>query len=515
LKTNTRGNFDWDLVVTRYDYLKDIQRNPFTVAAAGASFIDTGRIMRLDGTNWTTGDVRGLWRPAGPGGAHEVSFGVHGDRYELVNPVYKIPTWFGGPDATSELYTKSLGKTQTTALWAQDAWRFAPQFRLTVGGRWEDWRAFDGFNLNTTTVATTGAITGTTTINQPTLTAGRFSPKASLSYEPAEDWQVTGSFGVANRFPTVTELYQITTVFGNLINPNPNLRPERALASELAVERKFVDGKVRLSLFNDDVHDMLISQNNAVPNSTVITSFVTNLDHARNRGVELAWQKNNLPAERAEVFGSVTYVDSRILSDPTFVSTTPVAGGFTTAVGKHVPNVPEWRTTLGATYRPTEAWAMTLVGRYQSKIYATLDNIDVVRNVFQAFDPFVVVDARVQYKVTEQGTVSFGIDNIGNANITCSTPSRSALSWSRASSSCRTTGAATSQPRHRGQPGGTQQLADKILASQRHPPDPITRSTVCNMARRMRGNRHSRKCVWHRCLQGRQVDDKSVRYWIV
>jgi hypothetical protein len=57
------------------------------------------------------------------------------------------------------------------------------------------------------------------------------------------------------------------------------------------------------------------------------------------------------------------------------------------------------RPPLGATYRSTEGWAMTLVGHYQSKISATLDNNDVVHNSLP----------------TEQGSVSFGIDNIGNA----------------------------------------------------------------------------------------------------
>jgi iron complex outermembrane recepter protein len=353
LKTNTRGNFDWDVVVTRYDYLTDIQRNPFTVAATGTNFIDTGKITRLDGTNWMTADARGIWRPTGPGGPHEVSFGIHGDRYELVNPIYKTPTWFGGPDATSTLYTDSLGKTQTTAVWVQDAWRLAPQLKLTTGGRWEDWRAFDGFNLNTTTASATGAITGTTIVNQPTLSAGRFSPKASLTYEASQEWQLTGSYGVANRFPTVTELYQITTLPGTTVpqNPNPNLRPERALSGELAIERRFADGaKVRLSLFQENTRDMIISQLNVLPNGTSAT-FVTNVDEVRNRGVELAWQKNNLPIDGMEVFGSVTYVDSIILSDPSFVGTPLVGGATSTAVGKHVPNVPEWRATFGATCR--------------------------------------------------------------------------------------------------------------------------------------------------------------------
>jgi iron complex outermembrane recepter protein len=244
---------------------------------------------------------------------------------------------------------------------------------------------------------------------QPSLAAERFSPKTSFSYEPNRDWRATASFGVANRFPTVTELYQVVTAAGIVTNPNPGLRPERALSGELALERLFPDGKMRVSLFQENTRDMLISQNGTVPGSVTITSFLTNVDRVRNRGVELAMQKDNMMIQHLELFGSVTYVDSIILSDPTFVSATTIA------VGKHVPNVPMWRWTLGATYRPSDAWAMTVAGRYQSKIFATLDNVDVNPNVYQAFDPFLVVDARLQYKVSARGTISIGIDNIGNA----------------------------------------------------------------------------------------------------
>ena len=117
LKTDTKGPLDAEVVVSRFDYLKDIQRNPFTVATSGLGFTDTGRITRLDGTNWTTADAKGIWRTDGPAGPHEISFGVHGDQYELVNPVYSTPTWNSGPDSTSQLYSAGNGKTQTTGLW--------------------------------------------------------------------------------------------------------------------------------------------------------------------------------------------------------------------------------------------------------------------------------------------------------------------------------------------------------------------------------------------------------------
>jgi iron complex outermembrane recepter protein len=409
LKTDTHGQFDWDVVVTRYDYLQDIQRNPFTVAPTGAAFTNTGKIARLDGTSWTIFDANGIWRPSGPGGAHEVSFGAYFDQYVLDNPTYQTPTWFGGPDSTGALYSVGNGKTQTEALWLQDAWKFAQGWKLTLGGRGETWRAFDGFNLSTLTTAATGAITGTSAVNQPSLDATRFSPKGTLSFEPNKQWLLTASVGIANRFPTVTELYQNATAAGVVVFPNPNLSPERALATELAVERRFVDGKVRLSLFEDDTRNALISQNGVVAGTVTPTAFVTNVDKVRNRGVELAWQKSDVFIRRVEWFGSVTFADPRILSDPTFVSATG-----TTATGKRIPNVPVWRSTFGATYSPTDNWSWTLAGRYQGKTYSTLDNTDTVPNVFQAFDPFLVFDTRVQYKLGERGSIALGVDNLTN-----------------------------------------------------------------------------------------------------
>ena len=87
-------------------------------------FTDVGRITRLDGTNWTTLDAKGIWRPTGPGGAHEVSFGFHADRYELNNPTYQTPNWTGGAGFDRTRSTASAAaRPQTSALWMQDAWR--------------------------------------------------------------------------------------------------------------------------------------------------------------------------------------------------------------------------------------------------------------------------------------------------------------------------------------------------------------------------------------------------------
>lgn len=414
VKSDTKGTYDFDIAVSHVDFLNDIQRLPFGVGA-GATFTPYGKIARLDGTNWTNADAKGIWRPSD---FHEVSFGFHADRYFLFNPVYKTADWTGGPDSTNTLYTSSAGTTRTLGIWAQDAWRFAPNWKLTTGVRLEDWQAYDGFNLQTTTTAATGAITKTLPVYQPSLGAQRASPKVSLAYEPGPEWLVTASFGAASRFPTVAELYQIVSVFSTVLAvPNPNLKPEDVLSEEIAFERRFTDGKVRLSFFFEDGRNTLVSQLAPTTDSSgnpVTASFIQNIDRTRTRGVELAAQKNNVLIDRMEVFGSITYTDARIVSDPNFVSTV----GGTTANGKYLPNIPPWRVTTGVTYRPDDYWSMTAAMRYASKQYSTLDNTDTVANVYQAFDSYTVVDLRVQRKATENATVSFGIDNVGNAKYT-------------------------------------------------------------------------------------------------
>jgi iron complex outermembrane recepter protein len=418
LKSDTKGLYDFDLSASSYNYLQDIMYNPFTVTPTGTGFSQNGKITRNDGTNWQNADAKGIWRPFGYDGPQEISFGVHGDRYRLENPVFASAVWNATPSTgTGQLYSDGIGETRTGALWLQDAWKIVPELKLTLGGRLENWRALDGFNLGTSTNAA-GAITSTAAINQPGLNSTNFSPKASLSYDPNKDWNITANFGEAYRYPTVTELYQNITVAGVATFANPNLTPEQDFNGELNVERKWNDGRVRLTLFEERVNNAIISQTNLVTNpvtgAQVPTTTIGNVAAIRMQGVELSAEKDNVGIKGLQLFGSVTYVDSRILSDPTWAGSNPLTGLPDTVVGKRVPNVPDWRSKFGVTYRPNESWAYTVAARYSGKQYSTLDNTDIVSHVFGAFDNFFVVDAKVHYTATKNFAFDFGIDNLFN-----------------------------------------------------------------------------------------------------
>ena len=217
LKSSMKGEWDWEAVASLFDYRKDELRVPGTAlpAAFGGG---AGSIQSLGDTGWSTFDVKGWWRPHGFEGPHQVTFGVHSDHYKLVNTTYATTNWIAS--APGAITANSLGKTRTSAIWAQDAWRFAPRFKLTVGGRQEWWRAYDGLNFSAAPASN---------VQQPTIEATKFSPKVALAWDAARDWHVSASYGTAYRFPTVSELYQAVTVSGVIFTPNPNLRPEQAL----------------------------------------------------------------------------------------------------------------------------------------------------------------------------------------------------------------------------------------------------------------------------------------------
>lgn len=383
------GRLDWQLIGTLYDFAHDVQRTP-TVALPGAMQSGEGNITRLDGTGWQTFDAKGAWK-SDADATHMISFGAHFDRFELDSNRYSTDDWLRGSEAALNL--QSRGKTRTFALWAQDAVRLGPVLTLTIGGRQEWWRAYDGRNVS---------LSPALAVDQPERKAARFSPKASLAWKLAPRWTARFSFGEAWRFPTVGELYQVVTTPVPAV-PNPNLRPERALSEELAIERQDDHGSLRLSLFNESAKDALISQNGPLNGGPTLATFVQNVDRTRVRGIELAVDRRDLVPD-VDVLGSVTYADATTRRDVAFPA----------AEGRHLPTIPRWKATLVTTWRPVEKLSLTAAARYSSRLWGTLDNSDVVGNTYQGFYKYFVVDLRARYAITDHLTASLGVDNVNN-----------------------------------------------------------------------------------------------------
>jgi len=389
LSSHTGGAFDYDITATTFDYLHSRQRLP-TNALPGAFSGGAGTDATLDGTRWRTLDANGRWRP---NDAHTVGFGAHQDSYVLDNPKFALADWRS--EARGATLTLSKGRTRTQALWAQDVWSLTPDLKLTVGGRYERWRADDGVNFSAAPPLDA---------HQPPLSKSAFSPKAVLAWSPLAGWTFKGSVGVANRFPTVSELYQAVTTGVNLSVPNPNLAPERAVSSELSAERDWSRGSLRVSLFDERVHNALLSQTALLNGANV--SFVQNVDRTRSSGVEIVARQKDLVVQGFELSGWATYLDTEIVKDAAFAG----------AVGKRLPQLPRWRAAVVATYTPPALpeLDLTLAGRYSDRMFATLDNSDHYANTYQGFGGFFVADLHARYRINDHLAAGIGVDNLGD-----------------------------------------------------------------------------------------------------
>jgi iron complex outermembrane receptor protein len=250
-----------------YRFDRDEQRSPTTAsatAAAAPSFGTAGRAAVLGGTGWSTLDVKGTWRVDGTrNSAHVVTFGAHDDRYKLYNPTFNTAEWRGGPYTT--VASEGDGKTRTQALWAQAVWTASPAVKLTTGVRYEDWSAYDGLNIN-----------GATTVRQRGVSSSNVSPKGTLAWTISPQWSATLSLGKAYRYATAAELFQLVTTGTTFTSPNPDLKPDNAIATELKLERRLDNGRMRLSLFQDDIRDAIILAVQPTPpwlDATVLFSF--------------------------------------------------------------------------------------------------------------------------------------------------------------------------------------------------------------------------------------------------
>lgn len=420
VKSNTGGKLDWEVAASLFDTSKDVTRtskNNFGTTPSTAA--TAGEITQADGTGWNNVDLRGEWRPDGDRSSkHQVSFGYHDDNYVLKTDTYNLLAGHWLSSATGALKTNSRGKTETQAVYLQDAVQLAPVLKLVAGGRFESWKASDGSNY---------ASSANVTYQNRTVDA--FSPKVSLSYQASPDLALRSSYGRATRFPTVGELFKnigIKNLSGvdatpaeiagfpapyNIAKTNdPNLKPEAADSWELTAERFLANGVVRASLFGEEKHDALISQTDTTTLPGYSISSVQNIEKVRSYGLETSAQTKDWLIHGLDLSGNVTYVSSKIVSNaknPKLENTWQ-------------PLVPEWRAAMVGTYHASDKLSYTMGYRYSGRQHSGLFNTATMQyddpnpNTYGGRSTFSVLDAKVLYKFAKQWSASVGVNNIAN-----------------------------------------------------------------------------------------------------
>jgi iron complex outermembrane receptor protein len=395
LTWRTRHASGWNasVVATQYRLVSDANRQA-NLAQPLAEAGGPGTVTRRDGTGWDTLELQTTYKPTDGdfgGGRHALTFGVHRNHYQLNNVVNSASDWRTTETALDQRYT---GDTAITALYAQDAWRLAPDWMLTAGLRWEQFESSDGSQFFA------GPPLAETRYADRRLSAT--SPKLSLAWAVQESLLLKASLGRGVRFPNVDELFNGTKTGSSITVSDPNLKPEKSDAAELAAELDFTHHWLRASLFRDDVRDTILRQtdNTVTPNVT----RVSNVDRVLAQGLELVWQARDVGLKGLNLGGSATWTDAVVKRNRANLA----------QEGKNWLRIPKQRYTAEVSYRPDAQWLFAAAWRWTGRQYNTELNTDINPDTFGGISSVNQLDLKAAWRFAPGWEGSLGLNNVGN-----------------------------------------------------------------------------------------------------
>jgi iron complex outermembrane receptor protein len=369
------------LVFTRYAIDQD-QTRTSTTAPPSANVGGRGMLADNGGTGWMTFDGQATYE----GDQQDWVLGLHQNAYNLESRSFALANDWRSENGQTPA-SSFFGKTRTTAVYAQNTWRFADDFNLTSGLRAEQWEAYDGSRQN-----------GAASAPYAARREQDVSPKVAISYLGFDNSRLRLSYGRAVRYPTVSELFQGTVSPTNVLNNDPNLQAERSDALELSWNQDFAQGDLRVSLFHDRIQDTLFSQTNVTvfPNVTNIQ----NIGLVETSGVEISGQWRMHP--HWQLRGNAAYNRSEIKEN----QQNPAL------VGKRWVRIPETRSNLVLVWQPSDFLSWSQEIRQSGRQFINLDNSDSNPNSFGGISSFVVFDSKLNLNIRKNITLGLGVDNL-------------------------------------------------------------------------------------------------------
>jgi len=387
------GTFDdWTLTANLSRFWIERQRARASNSYASGLASGAGTLTRSGDIGWTTLDLLAERRA----GAHKLAFGGSANLYETAQTSFATVDWRRG---TSAAFTaETAGKTSVLGLFAEDEIALGDAFSLTVGVRYERWRAFDG---------RIGRPVGGAPISASydDRRDDALSPKLSLQWAPADDWQLQLSLATATRFPTVGELFQGRLDSQGSFDSNsfdPNLKPERSRDANLIVRHRTGPVRLTASLFYQGVEDTIFSLQ-GLNQFGVLTSSFKNIDVVRQYGVELIAEASDVLAPGLNIDANLAWIDAETVRNAALPA----------SEGVRFPRIPAWRANANVRYAVSDALSLSLGARYASRPNSDLAGLER-GDTYGFTSELFIVDARVTFDLTNEAQLSLGVDNLNN-----------------------------------------------------------------------------------------------------
>jgi outer membrane receptor protein involved in Fe transport len=252
----------------------------------------------------------------------------------------------------------SGGSQRSYGAFIQDVFNPIDRLSLTMSLRVDDWKNYDGHNLETT-VATgqpvpPGISNGVPVGHQPDLPDRKdtaVSPRGGVMYRISDHLSVWGSASGGFRAPTLNELYRQFRVGALLVLANNQLGPENLIGGEagvnvIATENVTVRGTWYINGIENPVSNVTIGTN---------TQQRQNLGRTKVQGFQTDVEYRL--ATRWRVAGAYLFNDAKVTDNPTNLE----------LVGKYLAQVPQHRGAINFSYTDRRfvnlAFALQMAGK--------------------------------------------------------------------------------------------------------------------------------------------------------
>lgn len=243
--------------------------------------------------------------------------------------------------------------------------------------------------------------------------------RLATTYNAADDVRIKAVLGQGYKTPTVNELYHYWEMYpgksmgptyynyGRFFEGNPDLKPEKSLSYELAIEKDFGENStIHLGVFRNEVKDLIKDYYTGVnTNSTThpglvgIDNIMTyrNIPEALQQGVEL-YGSHKL-AKDLYLNAGYTFLDAK---DKTS--------------NKRLTDRAKHQFTMGISYQPENIYAWDLSFDLVSNIGYYFNNGDkssMGNSVYETKD-FTIANIMASRHLNKDTKIYLGIDNISN-----------------------------------------------------------------------------------------------------
>ena len=356
----------------------------------------SGTLAAQGPTGWYTADLSVESKTD----SNEFAVGLTANAYQTDLTRSNIPNWRS--EAAKTFSTQTFGKTRTLSAWAENRFLIGADGSITLGVRYDDWRAYDG-GLGR---LGSGVQAGQQVFNRYAARRDTaINPTLSFQTKLSDGTLVQLSLATATRFPTVGELFQGSLNGDGSFNVNsfdPNLKPEKSRDLNALVSHDFGAIKLTGSYFFQDVRDTIFSFTGFNQNG-VVTSNFKNIDRTRQSGVELIAETKDWPIPGMNIDANAAYINSKTIRND----------AARTAEGVQFPRIPKWRINANMRYAFTPAVNGSLGLRYASRPNTDLFGLQR-GDTFGFTSELFALDAKMNWDLNNHVRLSAGVDNITN-----------------------------------------------------------------------------------------------------